>query len=238
MFTGRLTLRGIRKEASNAHTFIFEKPHAAWLAGQHFMFLKPHFPFDLRGLTRVFTISSAPEEDTLSFTTRYFDDRSSSFKRSLFRMQPGERLWAYGPSPIFDYFRALDVNKEYVFLSGGIGITPVRASLKHHEALSSRLSATLIYANRDHDVIFKEELESLEAALSPFAVRYVTSPQHIDAALISSAAQKYASPVFIISGSRRFVDGMVTILRDELGVQKKDIVADKFRAIALSGGGI
>ena len=97
MFIGRLTLRDIRKEASNAHTFVFEKPHATWLAGQHFMFLKPHFPFDVRGVTRVFTISSAPEEDTISFTTRYFDDRSSSFKRSLFRMQPGDRLVGVWP---------------------------------------------------------------------------------------------------------------------------------------------
>ena len=158
MFAGRLTLRDIRKEASNAHTFVFDKPRATWLAGQHFMVIKPHFPFDLRGVTRVFTISSAPEEETLCFTTRYFGDQSSSFKRALFRMQPGDRLWAYGPSPIFDYFRALDTGRHYVFLTGGIGITPVRATLKHHAAISGRLTATLLYANRDHEVIFKEEL--------------------------------------------------------------------------------
>jgi ferredoxin-NADP reductase len=70
MFIGRLTLREIQREASRASTFVFEKPQATWLAGQHFMFIKPHFPFDFRGVTRVFTIASAPEEDTLSFTTR------------------------------------------------------------------------------------------------------------------------------------------------------------------------
>ena len=238
MFAGRLTLRDIRKEASNAYTFVFDKPRATWLAGQHCMLLKPHFPFDLRGVTRVFTISSAPEEETLCFTTRYFDDQSSSFKRSLFRMQPGERLWAYGPSPIYDYFRALDTGRHYVFLTGGIGITPVRATLKHHAAVSGSLTATLLYANRDHEVIFKEEIDSFQIAMNSFAVRYITSPQHIDAALIAEASRQYSAPMFIISGSRRFVDGMAAILRNELGVQKRDIIADRFKAIPLSGGGV
>lgn len=237
MFTGSLTLREIRKEASNASTFVFEKPRARWLAGQHFMFFKPHFPFDLRGLTRVFTISSAPEEDMLCFTTRYFDDQSSSFKKALFRMQPGERLWAYGPSPIFDRFRALDADRQYVFLTGGIGITPVIATLRHYATAAQTISAALLYANRDHAVIFRGELDVLQTAMRSFSVTYITSPQHIDAAIISRAAHKYDSPVFIVSGSRRFVDGMVAILRKEMGVQKSSIIADTFRYIPLSGGG-
>jgi ferredoxin-NADP reductase len=238
MFIGRLTLREIQREASRASTFVFEKPQATWLAGQHFMFIKPHFPFDLRGLTRVFTIASAPGQDFLSFTTRYFYDRSSSFKRSLFRMQPGDPLWAFGPSPIFDYFRALDAGKEYVFLVGGIGITPVMATLRHHAAVPGNLKATVIYANRDHEVIFKDELDSLQAGMTSLAINYITSPQHIDAAVIGGAAGKYSAPMFIVSGSRRFVDGMVALMRGGLGVQKNVIIADKFRAIPLSGGGI
>lgn len=238
MFIGRLTLREIRKEASNAHTFIFEKPHATWLAGQHFMFLKPHFPFDLRGVSRVFTISSAPGEDTFSFTTRYFGEKSSSFKRALFSMQPGERLWAIGPSPLYDCFRALDTGRQYVFLAGGLGITPVRATLMHHAATSGALKATLLYANRDTDVIFKDELTGLRSRLPALCVTYITSPEHISAATISAAARPYSSPRFFVSGSRRFVVGMGEILRNELGVQKKNIIADLFKAIPLSGGGL
>ena len=238
MFTGRLTLREIRKEASNAHIFVFDKPRARWLAGQHFMFIKPHFPFDLRGLTRVFTISSAPEEETLCFTTRYFDDHSSSFKRALFRMQPGERLWAFGPSPLYDCFRALDTGRQYVFLAGGLGVTPVRATLMHHAATSGALKAALLYASRDEAVIFKDDLSGLRTTLPALGVRYITSPEHISAAAISAAAQAYTAPVFIASGSRRFVRGMAGILRNELGVQKRDIIADLFRAIPFSGGGL
>jgi len=238
MFIGRLTLREIRSEVSNVFTFVFEKPRARWLAGQHFMFFKPHIPFDLRGLTRVFTISSAPEEDTLCFTTRYFNDRSSSFKKALLRMQAGDKLWAYGPSPIFDCFRALDTGKHYVFLTGGIGITPVMATLRHYAAASKTISATLLYANRDQAVLFRGELDVLQAAMPSFFATYITSPQHIDAALISKAAQQYEAPVFIVSGSRRFVGGMVAILRTEMGIQKNSIIADKFRPIPLSGGGV
>ena len=74
--------------------------------------------------------------------------------------------------------------------------------------------------------------------MNSFAVTYITSPEHISAAAISAAAQAYTAPVFIASGSRRFVNGMVSILRNELGVQKKDIIADLFRAIPFSGAGL
>ena len=153
-------------------------------------------------------------------------------------MRPGDRLWAYGPSPIFDYFRALDAGKEYVFLTGGIGITPVMSTLRHHAAVSGNLKATVIYANRDHEVIFKDELDSLQAVMTSLAINYIISPQHINAAVIEEAAGRYSAPTFIISGSRRFVGGMVALLRGGLGFQKNVIIADKFRAIPLSGGGI
>ena len=163
-------------------------------------FIKPHFPFDLRGVTRVFTISSAPEEETLCFTTRYFDDQSSSFKRALFRMQPGERLWAYGPSPLYDYFRALDTGRQYVFLAGGIGITPVRATLIHHAATSGGLTATLLYANRDTKCIFKDDLSGLRTTLPALGVTYITSPEHISAAAISAAARPIPPPFLLLPG--------------------------------------
>ncbi len=238
MFAGKLSLRTIRPEASNAFTFVFDKPRAAWLPGQHFMFFRMHMPCDLRGVSRVFTVSSAPEEDCFSFTTRYFGDRSSSFKKNLFRMRPGDTLWAFGPSPLYDSFRALDTTRQYVFLAGGLGITPVRASLRHHAAASNALHAALLYANRDEEVIFKDELTVLRTALPAFSVAYITSPEHINAATVSGASQNYSAPVFIASGSRRFVGGMVAILRGELGVPKKNIIADVFRAIPLSGGGL
>lgn len=238
MFAGTLTLRTIRKEASNAYTFVFEKPHAAWLAGQHFMFLKPHFPFDLRGVSRVFTISSSPQEDEFTFTTRCFGEKSSSFKKSLLRMKPGVRLWAFGPSPLYDRFRALEVGRHYVFLAGGLGITPVRATLKYHAQLSNRLTAALLYANRDQNFVFKRDLDGFQAEIKGLSVAYVTSPEHIDATLVASAARAYTTPRFLVSGSRRFVGAMAGMLKSELGIRDKDIVADLFRPIPLSGGGL
>jgi len=238
MFAGKLSLRTIRPEASNAFTFVFDKPRTAWLSGQHFMFFRMHLPCDRRGLTRVFTVSSAPEEDGFSFTTRYFGDCSSSFKQSLFGMKPGDGLWAFGPSPLYDCFRALDTDRQYVFLAGGLGITPVRATLMHHAAASGALNAALLYASRDDGVVFRDELTSLCARLPALAVSYITSPDHITAAAISAAAQAYAAPLYIASGSRRFVSGMAGMLRSELGVRKKDIVADLFRAIPFSGAGL
>ena len=111
-------------------------------------------------------------------------------------------------------------------------------TLRHYAATATTLSATLVYANRDQAVLFRGELDVLQTAMRSFFITYIKSPQHIDAAIISKAAHQYDSPMFIVSGSRRFVDGMVAILRTDLGIKKNCIIADKFRPIPLSGGGI
>ena len=238
MFIGRLTLREIQKEASQASTFVFEKSQATWLAGQHFMFIKQHFPFDFRGLTRVFTIVSAPEEDTLSFTTRYFDDTSSSFKRALFRMQPGDRLWAYGPSPIFDYFRALDADKEYVLLIGGIGITPVISILEYIVKKDLNTDVCLLYSNRSKDdIAFGQEIDIWSKGNPRIKVFYTITDQEpkdqryyfgrIDKQFLMKNIPDFKERIFFIFGPPKMVSAMENIC-NEAGCNKEMIKAENF----------
>jgi len=55
--------------------------------------------------------------------------------------------------PILDGdFIVSDAKKQYVFIAGGIGITPFRAILKEAEHEGKSLCVTLIYANRKKTV--------------------------------------------------------------------------------------
>jgi len=80
---------------------------------------------DNRGVTRYFTISSTPFEDFIMITTR-ISRPSSSFKESLTEMKIGGRITASGPDGDFTID---DLGKNYIFIAGGIGITPFRSIL-------------------------------------------------------------------------------------------------------------
>jgi len=233
-----LTFLSKTKLEQNAYELNFSKPDVKWLAGQHFMFFLPHFPFDSRGLFRVFTISSPPTSDVLTITTRFFDDKSSSFKRNLLSLKEGSKVMAIGPSPIYDYFRALDVESEYVFLVGGIGITPLHATLAYHLETGGKLNGTLLYANHDNELIYKEDIERATTQLEGFNTEYFSSDvSRITPDVIKKTKERYTDPKFIISGSRGFVDGMASMLINDLAVDRRKIIADKFRPILFAGGG-
>jgi ferredoxin-NADP reductase len=58
-------------------------------------------------------------------------------------------------------FIVSDTKKHYVFIAGGIGITPFRSILKEAAHAGAPLRATLIYANRNPKVTYRKELESM-----------------------------------------------------------------------------
>ncbi|MFO0400017.1 MAG: FAD-dependent oxidoreductase [Sphingobacteriia bacterium] len=79
---------------------------------------------------RPLTIASHPDETHLRFAMRM---SSSSFKRSCLAMQPGDTVTLYGPT---GDFRILPTGRPVVFLTAGIGITPVMPLLHELEKKS------------------------------------------------------------------------------------------------------
>jgi len=74
-------------------TFYFrpEQP-LSYTAGQFTELTIPHKRPDERGLKRWFTLSSSPTSELLSITTKFNNDKSSSFKKALFGLKPGAEL--------------------------------------------------------------------------------------------------------------------------------------------------
>ena len=117
-----------KKEASNIYSYYFKKPtNFKYIAGQYFELSLSHQNPDSRGIKRWYTLSSSPEEEYLSITTKHTKD-GSSFKKALFDIKKDQQIKisaCYG-----DFVLPKDKHKHLVFLVGGIGITPVLSILK------------------------------------------------------------------------------------------------------------
>ena len=108
---------------------------------------------DDRGVERFFSIASAPHEKHVMVTTR-FAPKSSSFKKALRNLRPGDAIEAHD---LEGDFVVDDAEKTFVFIAGGIGITPFRAILLDLDYNKKPLNVQLLYANRDNDFPYRKE---------------------------------------------------------------------------------
>ncbi|MDM4761400.1 oxidoreductase [Galbitalea sp. SE-J8] len=120
--------------------------------GQYVELDLPHRAPDVRGRRRVFSISSAPADGTITVAMTYRDP-VSSFKRALFALEPGAVVRATGVAGDF----ALPADDTPVLLvAGGIGVTPFASQLA---ALPPGRDITVVYAASAAGLAYREVLE-------------------------------------------------------------------------------
>ena len=99
-----MQIRFVKKqqEQDTVWSFFFAPTQKfSWQPGQYLYCTLPHQNTDNRGNSRYFTIASAPQENIVRFTTRYFGEQISSFKRALFNLTPDSLLQVYPPDGSF-----------------------------------------------------------------------------------------------------------------------------------------
>ena len=145
MATYTVSLKHRREVAEGTTAFLFEKPDGlSFKAGQYLNFTLLDPPeTDAEGNTRTFSIASAPDEEELMMATRM---RDTAFKRVLKTMPLGAQVEIEGPYGNFTLHK--NATRWYVFLTGGIGITPFRSIIRDaaRKKLPHRLF--LFYSNR------------------------------------------------------------------------------------------
>jgi ferredoxin-NADP reductase len=221
----KLQLAEVKNRKSDIKEFVFKSEQPLnWQAGQYMHYVLPHENADDRGIERWFTISAAPSEHEVRITTRINDERGSTFKKALQAMKPGDEIEADGPE---GNFVLGDQSRNYIFIAGGIGITPIRSILV--EAADKRLQphVTLLYANRNDEVTFREELESLKTENPNLTTRYIISPERLDSTILKSTLETVENPVVYISGPEPMVKDMKSQLQ-ELGVSEENLKTDDF----------
>ncbi len=200
-----------KTEVPGIESFIF-KPleQITWKAGQFFHYVLHHEPTDDRGSDRWFTIATAPSEGFVMVTTRFANEKGSSFKKALADLKVGDAIEI---SDLDGDFTVEDTTKEYVFIAGGIGITPFRSILKELDQNGSRCAITLLYANRDQDIAYKDELEAFAKNNPALKIHYIISPERVDVARVKELVPDMQKPIFYISGPEPMVESLGNSLK-------------------------
>lgn len=218
----KVTLIKKQPEVGDIMTFWLEPERPVeWQAGQYAEYKLALAETDEEGDERYFTIAAAPYEGHLQITTRM---RDTAFKRALKDLPEGD---GFEMKEIDGDFVVADASQQYVFLAGGIGVTPYRAILLDMAHKGQSMNITLLYANRNQDIAFRDELEQLAASHPEFKVEFLVEPQRLDEQTIKQYVSDLQVPVFYVSGPVPMVKAVADMLKG-MGIAEGKIKLDDF----------
>ncbi|MFA5149383.1 MAG: FAD-dependent oxidoreductase [Candidatus Omnitrophota bacterium] len=185
-------------------------------------------------LKRYLSISSSPtEQGYVEFTKKL---TNSDFSKALSQLNPGDSLKIEYP---FGKFTLDGPGTDIAFLSGGIGITPIRSIAKYTVDKNLGTDMVLVYANHSlKDIIFKEDFEVMQKAYPKLKVVHVLYEPavgfqcisgRINAQVIKQEVGNYPRRKFYLCGPPQMVEAMNKILTEDLNLAKENIVTENFQ---------
>jgi ferredoxin-NADP reductase len=183
-----------------------------------------------------FSFSNSPtEKGYVEFTKRITD---SEFSQALDRLKIGD--WARIKMP-YGSFVLGEENGKIAFLSGGIGITPIRSICKFVSDMSLPIDIVLLYGNdKEEDIIFRQDLGQMSSMNKNIRIVYtLTSPDidkqtwpgrtgYIDDEMIKQEIGDYNERAFYICGPPKMIEGLTDILKNKLSIQENKIKTENF----------
>lgn len=212
-------------DAEGVMTFSFKPNHVKWTGGQYMVVLLPGAASDRRSPLRPFSVSSSHTGGVMQITTR-ISNQPSVFKQKMLALKPGQKVYMSGP---FGSFTLRDTNSSYVFIAGGIGVTPFRAILNDCADAGTMPDITLLYATNEQKPPFADEFNALAQQYPNFKLQYIQAPQRVDADVIRANVPDYTSKQFMVSGPPAMVKGVSSLLESELAVPGERIIQDSFK---------
>ncbi len=185
-------------------------------------------------LKRYLSISSSPtEKGYIEFTKKITE---SEFSKTLDSLKIGDPVIIKYP---FGNFILQESYSKIAFLSGGIGITPIRSICKYVVDKQSDIDIVLVYANRTiNDIAFKEDFDEMQRQYSKLKVVHMLSQVaegfkskvgRINSQMIKEEIPDYAERKFYLCGPPAMVEAMEKILIDELTLPKEHIITENFQ---------
>jgi ferredoxin-NADP reductase len=234
-YTVKLTSK--REIAEGTMAFHFEKPAGyVYKAGQYakWALINP-VETDDEGTSGLFSLACAPYENELMVATRM---RDTAFKRALKTMELGTEVLlspAHGSFILHD-----DVSVPAVFLTGGIGITPVRSIVLQaaHDKVSHRI--VVFYSNRKpedaaflidlieaHNVNPNYTFVGTMTEMEKSSREWLGETGYINKALLQKFMDNLTLAVYYLVGPPGMVHTMRQIL-SEAGVDPNNIRTEEF----------
>jgi ferredoxin-NADP reductase len=175
---------------------------------------------DAEGNIRGFSLASAPYEDHLMFATRM---RDTAFKRVLKALPLGSELTLDAPYGSFTLHHNQSV--PAVFLTGGIGVTPVRSIVLQATHDHANHKITLFDCNRrPEEAVFFDELTDAQHKNPNYKFigvmtradksRWPGDTGHLTAEMLRKYVSDLAAPIFYVAGPRGMVGAMRKILTE------------------------
>jgi ferredoxin-NADP reductase len=230
----KLKLIDRNEVARGTKVFVFEKPKGfTFKPGQYggFTLIDPP-ETDVGGITRRFSLSSAPDDKHIVIATRI---QNTAYKRVLNALPLDSVIKFAGPTGTFILHE--DHAIPAVLIAGGIGITPFHSMIKH--ATQHKLSQPifLFYGNQTQlDAAFLPELFRYEsenpnlkliATLEKPNGSWKGETGYITATMIKKYIHDLFIPHYYICGSPAMVTALQELLA-ELGVDEDKIKVEDF----------
>lgn len=157
----------VQPEAPKVWTVKLAPPEGEELYAYHpgqFHFITFYRGRDLPIEEHHWTISSSPtRKGFISSTIK----ESGDFTATIGMTKPGDTASVQGPFGRFSH-TLYPKEKNFVFIAGGIGITPFISMLRHMRDTKAEVDVLLLYANRaEKDIVFRDELDAIEAGDTP-----------------------------------------------------------------------
>lgn len=232
-----IKLKDRKEVAAGTMAFHFEKPrNFTFTPGQAGDFSLDNPPeTDAEGSKRAFSLASAPYEDDLVIATRM---RDTAFKRSLKTIPLGTEFIL--DAPWGELILHEDTSIPAVFLTGGIGITPVRSIVLQaaHDKLTQKI--VLFYSNHTPaDATFLDELTAAQKAnpnytlvatmtkMEKSSTPWQGETSFIDKAMLLKFIPDLTVPIYYVTGPPKMVAAMQKTLIDA-GVETANVRAEEF----------
>jgi predicted ferric reductase len=207
-------------------SFGFYPGQFAWLTVWKTPFSDTEHPFSLA--------SSSAHNDRIEMTIKEL----GKFTATIKQVQPGQQVYVDGPYGSFSCDRYPEA-KAFIFLAGGIGITPIMSMLRTLADRNDQRPLMLFYANRDwENVTFREEVGSLSKRLNIKVIHILEKPPvdwEEEVGFITTdilkrhigPQMKSLNPEIFLCGPKPMMDAVEKHLKDA-GFSGKKIHSERF----------
>lgn len=162
----------VLEDTHDVKTFCFQTADNSWFRYLPGQFITVDVEIDGQRHQRCYTLSSSPTRPlSISITVKAQQDGlvSNWLHRSL---KIGDRIRAYGPSGIFSFHH--QPAKKYLFLSGGVGATPLLSMTRWLFDYGQHTDVVFVHCARTpSDIIARTELEAMSARLADIKLAFV-----------------------------------------------------------------